>query len=442
MKFFCIFLILFLLNSCSFDKNSGIWQNENNPSLNQDDLIFKDFKKVSSTSETFNEIIPIDSKIKLNINKPFQNNLWTDIFYNQSNNLINFKYSNLNQLNFKSKKLTKSKVNDYILFEKNNLILSDIKGNLIVYSVKNNSIKSNFNFYKKKYKKTKKLLNLIVEKNIIYVSDNIGYAYAYNYETNKMLWAKNYKIPFRSNIKLLSDKVILANQNNDLFIIDKLTGVLNKKIPSEETIINNSFVNNISLNKNEIFFLNTYGSLYSINNKNLRFNWFINLNKTLNLDLSNLFFGSELVNFNGKILVSSDQHFYIINSLTGTILSKKNFSLISKPIISNNIIFLVTKNNLLIAIDADKGKIIYSYDVRKKIAEFINSKKNKLEINNLMLVENKLFIFLKSSYVVQFNLSGDIENINKLPHFIATQPIFIDNSLLYLDKKNRLIVVN
>ena len=59
-----------------------------------------------------------------------------------------------------------------------------------------------------------------------------------------------------------------------------------------------------------------------------------------------------------------------------------------------------------------------------------------------MLVENKLFIFLKSSYVVQFNLSGDIENINKLPHFIATQPIFIDNSLLYLDKKNRLIVVN
>ena len=59
-----------------------------------------------------------------------------------------------------------------------------------------------FNFYKKKYKKIKKKLNFIIENGIIYVSDNIGYLYAFNYKTKKFLWAKNYKIPFRSNIKL------------------------------------------------------------------------------------------------------------------------------------------------------------------------------------------------------------------------------------------------
>ena len=67
-------------------------------------------------------------------------------------------------------------------------------------------------------------------------------------------WAKNYKIPFRSNIKLQSDNVITSNQNNDLIILEKDTGNLVKLIPSEETTINNLFINNIASGKEELFF--------------------------------------------------------------------------------------------------------------------------------------------------------------------------------------------
>ena len=52
---------------------------------------------------------------------------------------------------------------------------------------------------------------------------------------------KNYKIPFLSNIKMLSEKIIVSNQNNDLYILDKLNGNLIKQIPSENTKINNLF---------------------------------------------------------------------------------------------------------------------------------------------------------------------------------------------------------
>ena len=34
------------------------------------------------------------------------------------------------------------------------------------------------------------------------------------------------------------------------------------------------------------------------------------------------------------------------------------------------IFFLITKNNLLISMDLNNGKIIYSYDINKKISEF------------------------------------------------------------------------
>ena len=225
--------------------------------------------------------------------------------------------------------------------------------------------------------KIDKILSLIVEDNIIYASDNIGYIYAYDYNKNQILWAKNYKKPFRSNLKLFKDKIISSNQNNDLLVLDKLSGNLIKLIPSEDTVIKNLFVNNLCLTKNEILFLNTYGSLYSINKDDYKLNWFINLNKSLNLNYSNLFYGSEIVYENNKIFISSKENFYILNAKTGSIISKKNFSIISKPVINRKNIFLISKNNFLISMNIDTGKIIYSYDIGQKIADFVGSKKKK-----------------------------------------------------------------
>ena len=100
-----------------------------------------------------------------------------------------------------------------------------------------------------------------------------------NYEEKKILWAKNFKIPFRSNLKIFENKLILSDQNNQLFYINKNNGNILEIIPTEETTVKNKFINNISLNDNSTFFLNTFGSLYSIDTKSTRINWFINLNQ-------------------------------------------------------------------------------------------------------------------------------------------------------------------
>ena len=47
--------------------------------------------------------------------------------------------------------------------------------------------------------------------------------------------------------------------------------------------------------------------------KNFDINWFLNLNESLDLNPSNLFFGSEIVINNDKLLVSSNQFFYILD---------------------------------------------------------------------------------------------------------------------------------
>ena len=124
MKFINTIIILIFLVSCSFDDKSGIWNNENSISKNNNE--FKEFKR-SSSSITFNEIIPIKKQLNLKIEKRVNNYDWSDIFYNQSNNLKNFNYQETNNLILKSKKISKYQINNFLLYSQKNLILSDEK---------------------------------------------------------------------------------------------------------------------------------------------------------------------------------------------------------------------------------------------------------------------------------------------------------------------------
>ena len=317
-----------------------------------------------------------------------------------------------------------------------------MKGNIIVFSINENKILNKYNFYKKKYKKLEKSLNLIVEKDIIYVSDNLGYFYAFNYRKNSIIWAKNFNIPFRSNLKLTADKIFTVDHQNNLYFLKKKDGDILNKIPTEESKLNNKFKNNLALSKPSLYFLNTYGSLYSIDTRSGRLKWFRNINQSLDVNPSNLFIGNEIVFHDKKIIVSSNKHTYVIEAKNGSTLMKKDFSLQTKPILTDNILFLITKNNFLIAIDLEKNKILYSYDINKKIAEYFDIKQKKAEILSFALINSNILIFLRNSFVLKFKNSGELQEIYKLKNKIYSNPIFINNSILYLNKSNKLIILN
>ena len=441
MKFFYALIILLFFQNCSFDNKTGIWKNKGDTPIEKKN-IFSEFETLSSSNQSFNEVVLLRKDFRFKLPNQINNLNWKDGFYKKTNNTDNFLYNELNQLTFKSKKLSKYKVNDFILFENNNIILSDQKGNITIFSLSENKTIIKFNFYKKKYKNLNKYLNLIVENNTIYVSDNIGYIYAYDYTNNKILWAQNFKIPFGSNLKLFKNTLIAANQNNNLYFINKLNGQLLKFIPTEETEIKNEFINNVSLNANNTFFLNTYGSLYAIDNKTLKIIWYLNLNTSSDITPSNLFIGSQLVNHGDIVSVSTNQFTYILDADTGSIIYKKNFTSIIKPILLNNYFFMATKNNLLIAMDLNDGSIIYSYNINQKIAEYLNIKKKKISIKDITMLNGKIFIFLKNSFVLKFNVNGNLEDVYKLPTKINTNPIFIKKTILYLNNKNKLSIVN
>ncbi len=441
MKILFISFIFVILLSCSFDKKTGIWKNDSNIEIENNDG-FSQFEDLIIVNSPFKKEIKIKDGFRFIIPESYSNLEWTDIFYNQYNNSKNFKFSELNRKSFRSGKNTKHKLDDYILYENDNVISTDQSGNINVYSLSNKKEILKFNFYKKKFKKNLKILNIIVEKNVIYVSDNLGYLYSLDYYNKKILWAKNFKIPFRSNLKIFKDKLILSNQNNQLYFVNKNNGDILKLIPTEETIVKNKFINNISLDDESTFFLNTFGSLYSLDNNKMRINWFINLNENSNINPSDLFLGNKLVNTKDKIIVSTNNFTYIIDNNTGSILYKKKFSSLIKPLVINNYLFLISKNDFLISLNLNTGKIIYSFDINKKISEFLNTKKKRAEFKNILMLNGKIFIFLKNSYVIVFELNGNIEKIMKLPFKMNSAPILIQDSLIFFDFNNKISVIN
>jgi len=440
MKIFLSIIVLFLLLNCSFDNKTGIWKNSNQVDSNKRDR-FEDFEKFYTSEKSFDSIITPDNNLKISID-PIKSNLkWLDEYYQDSNNLDNFSYKNLNQLIFKSKRLSRHKVNNKLLFEDNHVIIADDKGNIIVYSVAEKETVFKYNFYKKKIRKIKKNLNITIEKNIIFIGDNLGYLYALNYINGKLLWAKNYKIPFRSNLKILKNTIVLSDTNNSLHFINKLNGEKLTSIPTEETILKNNFFNSLALIKDSIFYLNTYGSLYSINN-NGRINWFLNLKESLDENSSNLFFSNPIALYQNKLIVSSDPYLYILNSITGSTISKIAISSLFKPIVSGKNIFLITKDNLLVCLNLDTGSVIYSVEINQEIANYLETKKKSIDIKSMALINDNLFLFLNNSFLIQFSVEGKIKNIDKLPVKLGSLPIFIKDSIIYLNNKNKLTIIN
>ena len=438
MKILYVLIALIFLKSCSFDNKTGIWNSEHSISKKND--IYKEFKTFTLKEEQFNEIIPFNKNFNFKLSEVSSNINWNDPYYGQGNNLDNFLINGLDNISLKSKKLTRNNLNQFLLHDENNLIINDNKGNVIVYSIIDKEIISKFNFYKKKYKKFDKKLNLLVENKIIYINDNIGYFYAYDYKNNKIIWAKNLNIPLRSNIKIYKDNLFLSNQDNSLLVFDKRNGNLIKEIPTEETILKNQFINNISSSKSNILFLNSYGSLYSIDIEDLKLNWFLNLNQSFETNSRNIFDGIEVISHKDTIIISSNYVTFIIDANSGNILRKFNFSSKIAPIINNNLALFFTKNNLLIAVNLKNNQIIYSYNVIDQLNENVKFKKN---INFIkMFLANDQILLISNSHVLKFDINGKFKSFTKLSNKMNSQPIIVNKSILYLNNRNKLIVLN
>ena len=254
--FFLILLIIFA--NCSFDNKTGIWKDDSvvKEEINKKvETKKKKLKSVFSETQIFSEEKSVDINSNIQIKSFYKNNDWLDHYFNLSNNVSNIFYENKGNIISKSPKLSRSLISSSFLFYKNSIISYDNKGTIYIYSIPQRTKIFEYNFYKRQFKKYKKEIFLTIENNSIIASDNLGYVYSIDINSGKLKWAKNFGIPFRSNIKSLDGQVFLANQDNIIYSIRESDGEKNWQFSTTETFIKNEFKNSIAIDKKKILYI-------------------------------------------------------------------------------------------------------------------------------------------------------------------------------------------
>ncbi len=436
-----LIIFFFLINNCSFDNKSGIWtgsnqvkKNNKNTSQNTE-LVFKKQNKLIEEVE----LVPGQS-IKIDNLKTYTE--WSQRYQNKFNNINNVSF--LNNGNYqKLSKISKSEVNKNILVYKNNLFFSDYKGNIGVYSLDKNQIIFKYNFYKKKFKKFKKELKLLVKKDIIIAVDNFGYAYSINYKKNKIVWAKNFLVPFRSNLKIINETLFLSDEKNKIILININNGEKIDEFYTEPSKTVSKFESNLAIdNNNNLLYMSTSGVLYSLNLiNNKRINWIKNFKQESEI----IYEGNPITIQNDNIIISNKNSISLFN-VNGNKIWDLNIKSTLPPVISGNTIFVVNKDNFLLLINKNDGLIKYAKNINSLITkEFKKNLKRKIKkIEYIYLIDGKLLLISKNSYFIEINIQNNINinSIKKNPFEIFSDIIFLNKEMIFINKSNRIYRVN
>ena len=440
-KIHFLIIFLFFVNNCSFDNKTGIWTGSDQISkkeINTNENTEYIFKKQKNITEEIDLIL--EQTIKIDKPKIFKE--WSQRYQNKFNNINNVSF--FNEGNYqKLSKISKAKVNKNILIYKNNLFFSDLNGNIGVFSLKENRLIFKYNFYKKKLKKFKKEIKLLVKENIIIAVDNFGYVYSIDYKQNKIIWAKNFLIPFRSNLKVVNETLFLSDEKNKIILINIINGDKIEEFYTQPSKAVSKFESNLAVdNNNNLLFMSTSGALYSlnlINNKSI--NWIINFKKESEL----IYSGNPIIISKNEIMISNKDNISLIN-VNGNKIWDLNIKSNLSPVISGNTIFTVNKDNYLILINKDTGQIKFSKSIYSLITkDFKKNLKRKInKINHIYLIGNKLLLISDNSYFIEINIQNiiNVNSIKKNPFEIFSDIIFYQKEMVFINKSNRIYKVN
>ena len=90
--------------------------------------------------------------------------------------------------------------------------------------------------------------------------------------------------------------------------------------------------------------------------------------------------------------------------------------------------------------DSRNGELIYYINLNEKILNTF--KEPDVKARNIFIANSKIHIFLNNSYILKFDINGNFLDKIKLPSKIVSDPIFVNSTILFIDKKRKLIVIN
>ena len=188
-------------------------------------------------------------------------------------------------------------------------------------------------------------------------------------------------IPFRSNLKIIDEILVVSDEKNKIILIDINNGNKINELYTQPSKTVSQFESNLAFDRNNnLLYLSTTGTLYSLNLlRNLSINWIQNFN----LDNNLIFDSNPIVVSEDKIIVSTNEKIIVLNDSGRRIWDHSIASNVS-PITSGNSIFTLSKENNLIILNKLSGEILFSKNIFLMMESKI-AKKYKEKLKRLLI---------------------------------------------------------
>jgi len=453
---FAIILISVFLNNCSFNKNSKFWTKEEivkEAQSNQQKIL------VDETSNKNNDLLGLEfnknlkiSFISEPINNSFSNN------FDNNNGRINYDGMLKNKSKYKFSKISNFyKYNPKINFEKNNLIFFDNKGTILKFDDYSKLLWKK-NYYSKSEIKLKPILFFSNNGETLIIADNISNYYAIDIKSGKLLWKKNNKAPFNSQVKIYKNLFFVVDYDNTLKAFSIRDGNEAWSVKTEPALIRSQKKLSIVIIDKKIYFNNSIGDISAVDIKTGELIWQKPTQSSVIYDQAFFLQTSTIIADKNSLYFSNNKNeFFSIDITTGIINWKQNINSNLRPTLIDNYLLTVSLEGFLIIIEKNSGNIIRSTDIFKgllsdnkmkllQVFDKENEKKQKIrpKFKPTGFIVGKNNIYLSTDHGRLFIIditTGITKSILKIDNDKISRPSVL-NQKLYITKDNSIIKLN
>ena len=428
-KIFVFILISLFFTSCSLNKNSKLWNKEDqivNEVKDQKEIIFVEEKK---------ELKELNPLLQLDLSKTKTNNK----IYDDLNNFGSLKYSGSL---IKTAKYNFSKLDNFNQFNyeplllNDGLIVFDKKGNIIRFNDNQKAVWKN-NFYSKSEKKLSPLITFVIDKKNLLVADNISKIFSIDSVSGNLIWSKKSDYPFNSQIKIHKDKFFVINYKNVLKCFYINDGSECWEVQTDESFTVSKSKYSIIIKDNLLIFNNSIGDITAVDISTGLIEWQLPTQKSSIINEAYNFNYSKLVSDGDSIYFSNNKNeFYSVDIKSGIINWINQVSAILTPVIINDYIFTVSDTGYLITIQKKEGNIIRVNDIYKN---YDLKKRKKLIPTGFSIGQTNLYLSNSDGNIIVINLtSGNLSRIEKASRDLISRP-YIYNGDLFVVKNGSVI---
>ena len=433
-KILILLLFFFILSNCSLDTKTGFWSKSEK--LKSEKNIIE--KKVFQDSQIYEKEFNAKLKIKLKNNfknKSFINNLSNNNgivkFDGDLKKVSKYKFSKISQFDYFQPEL--------LFTNRNNVIFFDDKGSILNFD-HNSKLLWKQNIYSKSDKKSKPILYFASDEKHLVVVDTVAKYYVININNGELIWSKNNSSPFNSQVKIFKNNFFVIDFDNILRCYSIKNGKELWNLKTEKSFIKSQQKLSLVVNDNKVVFINTLGDVSAIDISSGNLLWQTPTQSSAIYENSFSLKNSDLIIDNNSIYFSNNKNeFFALDERTGVIKWKQSLNSNLRPTFADGLIFTVTMEGYLAAIDARNGNIVRMTNVLDVIK---NYKKKNIQPIGFIVTRNNIYLSLNNGKLIVTDITtGKSIDIIKIDSEKISRPYVLNNDM-YIVRDNAILKLN